>query len=258
MSEFNVGADGVRVWNSTKVTEILQRYLKLCGDAFILTETPLLKALEYRGVTVIEADNPFVFLCHLKTALAFRKTTDLAWDMVTPDTLMNRFIDGGSEIQLACVEAFDPLVVQAFSWPKYLKASEHIGHVLQTRTASDRPTLFVVRSLQDLPTNAMRFNPELLKWLKDCPKLKLTVGSVTAKARNREKASAYLKANPGFTKPLRPVLHTEPAEDDVTPVQAPAPKGKSSSRVPASPGRPTAEDCGVEPAMRRKKFGQKP
>lgn len=220
-----VDEDGTRRHPVAKQDEIWRRYLKPCSPAVALRESPLEQVLlKQRGCTVVEADNRFVLASHLCTALVKRRDPDIPWDLVTPDILMNRLIEGTPEAQEALFRGWDPLVLLAFYWPRYVKASEFIRQVCQVRDLQDRPILFVVRSLRDLSTDPDRFDPGFRAWLVDaCPHERLTVDSVKKGALQPAIVKAYLAARASFGRPLPAVVHSGPVE--------PAPAGLSNVQL---------------------------
>jgi hypothetical protein len=200
---WSIDENGDRRFSPEQLEEVFGRYLKPCRPALPLTESPLVKALGSRGCTVVEADNPFVFNCHLATALIKRRNPDIDWDMIVPDTVMDRLIVGTEESSAALISGFDPLVLQAFCWPRYLKASLHIGHIVQTRVIRQQPTLFVVTKLDARPfTDPVMFDPDFRVWLQSCNHVRLTAASVLRYAVNRPAMDAFLAANPGSGRAL--------------------------------------------------------
>jgi len=221
-SEFVKGEDGCDQWTPEKYVEVLRRYLRPCGQMSVsLGTTPLSKALNRRGLTLVEADNAFVFMSHLKSALALRQNL-VPWDLVTIREFMDRVVghDTPQEARATIRSGFDPLVLMALRWPTSVKISMQVGSILRERDTLEHPTLLVVRRTADIPTSPDEFDPELREWLRhDVPRVTLTVASVRTATVQAEKLASILAARPAFARLDRPPKikacseDTEGAED---------------------------------------------
>lgn len=231
-------ADGQRRPSPAKRNEIWARYLKPCGPALALRDSPLEEVLaKHRGCTVVEADTPFVLACHLRTALIKRRDPELGYDILPPKTLMSRLLEGTPEAQHDLVYRWDPLVLQAFYWPSYYAASQHLGNLVQTRDLQRQPTLFVVRSLDQihrLPGEL--FDSEFRLWLDGCHRIQLSQASIQQNAVRPELAAAYLAQHPGFGRAVSSSMPSPGGTRALLPGNVKA----SKSRESKDPGAPAS------------------
>ena len=218
MSDFQRDEENKRdQWTPEKRAEVIQHYLRRCGkDSVFLKATPLQDVIAYPGVTVVEADNSFVLMSHLKTALAKRQEYDLVWDLVYVREFLDRLMS--SETPQADRDAvrqgFDPLVIHALSWASSPKQAIHVASVLRDRDSKERPTLLVVRRLGDILGDC---DPTFRDWLThDVPRVSLTAASVRETTIQPEKLNTIWAHRPSLSRVDR------------------SPRGGSSGAVPAA------------------------
>lgn len=206
MSDFIVAENGDRLHTPEAQARFFQGYLEACGDAIVLRDSPLRPVILRHRSVLIEADTPFVFNSHLKTALARRGNRFIAYRRIDPDTLTGIRFSESPERQ-GMVEQWDPLIIDAFSWPtrNSSAASDAMKDVCTLREQRGLGTIIVTRNFdEDIPSSPDWFNPLFHKWLEDHrAEGRLTVASLVALARDKEKVTKMLKENPGLNRVVR-------------------------------------------------------
>lgn len=206
MSDFIVAENGDRLHTDEARARFFRQYLEACGDAIVLRDTPLKAPIVRRMSLLIEADSPFIFNSHLKTALALRGDRSLSYRRIDPDTLTTVKFHGSVEDKQALIEQWDPLIIDAFSWPSSSSApSDAVGDVCAVREQRGLGTIIVTRNFEeDIPSSPEWFNSDFHKWLlAHRAQGRLTVASIVALARDKEKVAKMLKENPGLRRVQR-------------------------------------------------------